>query len=176
MYNQSAPAPCTAGNVPILATMDNEYIALTPNIVFFHPAKQIDNGSSTQDQLGIYPESIIREHMKTEYLHHFSRESYTLTSSYIQDSHSPMFSPSSHSYLSKNLNYLAKTVSHPFTLGAEVAAVFNLINTINAPIVLIYFVCKVISTIVKFVMFAADTNLITDLKRSLFFDLYIASK
>ena len=176
MYNYSAPAPCTAGNVPILATMDNEYIALTPSIVFFHPDKQMDNGSSAQEQLGIYPQSIIREHMKTEYIHHFSRESYTLTSSYIQDKQSPVFSPSSHSYLAKHLNYLAKTVSHPLTLSAEVAAVFSLINTITAPIVLLYFVCKVVSTIVKFVMFAADTNLITAFKRSLFFDLYIASK
>ena len=147
-----------------------------PVLSFFHPDKQMDNGSSSEAQLGIYPQSIIREHMKTEYIHHFSRESYTLTSSYIQDKQSPVFSPSSHSYLAKHLNYLATTVSHPLTLSAEVAAVFSLINTITAPIVLLYFVCKVVSTIVKFVMFAADTNLITAFKRSLFFDLYIASK
>ena len=114
--------------------------------------------------------------MRNEYIQHYSKELYALTSSYIQDSKSPKFSPESHSYLSKNLNYLAKTVSHPLTLGAEVTAVFNFINTITAPIVLIYFAGKVVSTLVKFVLFVAETNIITALKRSLFFDLYIASK
>ena len=176
LFNHSAPAPCTAPNVPILSTIEENYIALTPNVAFFYPVSQILNKSSPHSHLGIYPETIVREHINKEYIQHFSKESYALTSSYIQDIRSPMFSPSSHSYLSKNLDYLAKTVSHPLTLGAEVTAIFNFINTITAPIVLIYFACKVVSTLVKFVLFAAETNIITALKRSIFFDLYIASK
>ena len=107
LFNHSAPAPCTAPNVPILSTEEDNYITLTLNVVFFYPVNQKFNKSSPHNQLGIYPDAIVREHMRNEFIQHYSKESYALTSSYIQDSKSPKFSPESHSYLSKNLNYLA---------------------------------------------------------------------
>ena len=103
VHYHSSQTPCTLGLPPAMRSMEGEYITYLPHRQPLHPF----NGpapNSTQDSTkkGLY-QNMVSEHLKMDFLQHYSHTAYSIISNMANAPLSPSFDSNSHRFIGEQL-------------------------------------------------------------------------
>ena len=176
VHYHSSQTPCTLGLPPAMRSMEGEYITYLPHRQALHPF----NGPATnftQDftKKGLY-QNMVSEHLKMDFLQHYSHTAYAIISNMANAPLSPSFDSNSHRFIGDQLTKLTKLPEPKFFLGVNLTDLAQLSALGFAGYLVLSAILKAVGILLRLCILKADAKWSTALVRATFTELYLLSK
>ena len=159
-----------------MRSMEGEYITYLPHRQALHPF----NGPATnftQDftKKGLY-QNMVSEHLKMDFLQHYSHTAYSIISNMANAPLSPSFDSNSHRFIGEQLTKLTKLPEPKFFLGVNLTDLAQLSALGFAGYLVLSAILKAVGILLRLCILKADAKWSTALVRATFTELYLLSK
>ena len=159
-----------------MRSMEGEYITYLPHRQPLHPFNA-PALNSTQDstEKGLY-QNMVSEHLKMDFLQHYSHTSYAIISNLANAPISPSFDSNSHRFIGEQLTKLTKLPEPKFFCGVNLTDLAQL-SALGFCIYLVVSVTlKVVGILLRLCVLKSDSKLSTAIMRATFTKLNLLSK
>ena len=131
----------------------------------------------TQDATtkGLY-QSLVAEHLKMDFLQHYSSTSYSIISNLANSPISPSFDSNSHRFIADQLTKLTRLPEPKFFCGLNLSELAQLSALAFCVYLTLSAIMKIVGVMLRLCVLRSESKLSTALMRAAFTDLYLLSK
>ena len=176
VHNHASKTPCILGLPPAVRSTEGEYITFLPHRMALHPF-DAPAFNFTQDTTtkGLY-QSLVAEHLKMDFLQHYSSTSYAIISNLANSPVSPSFDSNSHRFIADQLTKLTRLPEPKFFCGLNLSELAQLSAVAFCVYLTLSAIMKIVGVMLRLCVLRSESKLSTAVMRAAFTDLYLLSK